>query len=400
MARVRAWVRRPTDMSLNTHRGAVRSGTESPESRSDQAPLAASTPRVWARASLCLRAGEWVEVRSLSEILETLDSGTGAMGGLPFMPEMVQFCGQKFRVYKSAHKTCDTIDQYVIRRMDSAVHLEGLRCDGTAHGDCQAACLIFWKEAWLKRTDGPPTDAIADGSPSSQLRPVATAGPQTECDALHRASRVTDDRTDGDERYRCQATELLEATTELRRRDRWNPLFYLKDLTSGNVTLRDFVWYGSLAVVNAFTYRWRQKRYPHLCGLAGRHTPTEDKHVQGGELVRVRSRSDIMQTLSSGLRNRGLSFDVEMVPYCGTGPVRVLRRVERIVDEKTGRLVRLPNACLILDGVTCGGKLSMHRMFCPRSIYPYWREIWLERVHQPVADASRGNDPPRRRLTS
>ena len=25
-----------------------------------------------------------------------------------------------------------------------------LRCDGKAYGGCQAACLIFWKEAWLK----------------------------------------------------------------------------------------------------------------------------------------------------------------------------------------------------------------------------------------------------------
>ena len=38
-------------------------------------------------------------------------------------------------------------------------------------------------------------------------------------------------------------------------------------------------------------------------------------------------------------------------------------------------------ACLILDSVTCGGGFSRDRLFCPRSIYPYWHEIWLKRVH-------------------
>jgi hypothetical protein len=43
-------------------------------------------------------------------------------------------------------------------------------------------------------------------------------------------------------------------------------------------------------------------------------------------------------------------------------------------------MMHMPNACIILDGVTCSGCLSQDRLFCPRSIYPYWREIWLERA--------------------
>ena len=70
----------------------------------------------------------------------------------------------------------------------------------------------------------------------------------------------------------------------------------------------------------------------------------------------------------------------------------VLSRVERIVDEKTGNLIQLPNPCLILDGVTCSGMLSSSRMFCPRKVYPFWREIWLTRVsndpHKPSAHQS------------
>jgi hypothetical protein len=40
-------------------------------------------------------------------------------------------------------------------------------------------------------------------------------------------------------------------------------------------------------------------------------------------------------------------------------------------------MMQLKNPCIILEGVTCTS--DYHRQ-CPRSIYAYWREIWLERV--------------------
>ena len=48
------------------------------------------------------------EKKSADEILATLDEKL-SLDNLPFMPEMLQFCGQRFRVYKSADKSCDTI---------------------------------------------------------------------------------------------------------------------------------------------------------------------------------------------------------------------------------------------------------------------------------------------------
>lgn len=35
---------------------------------------------------------------------------------------------------------------------------------------------------------------------------------------------------------------------------------------------------------------------------------------------------------------------------------------------------------VMLDGVTCKALFSGQRMFCPRGINLWWREIWLERV--------------------
>src|SRR5271166_5806102 len=116
------------------------------------------------------RAGDLVEVRSKEEILATLDEG-GCVGGMPFMPEMLQFCGQRFRVEAVAHKTCDTIKQVRGLRLQSSVHLAGVRCDGSAHGGCQAGCNLFWKDQWLKPVSGDRNEhgklAIAPSNPPS-----------------------------------------------------------------------------------------------------------------------------------------------------------------------------------------------------------------------------------------
>jgi hypothetical protein len=332
---------------------------------------------------LNLRAGEWVEVRSADEILASLDE-TCALDGLPFMPEMLPYCGKTFRVQKSAHKTCDTIELYVIRRMANAVHLEELRCDGSGHDGCQAKCLIFWNEAWLKRVDRRSGDSAQPGSPAEASTPPSASG----AEILRRASRVQGGAGTGETVYRCQATDMLKATTNVRRRERWDPRFYLKDLSSGNVSLGSFLLYGARAASNAFTRRWFNWRYPPVRGLAEGKTPTCNLNMQPGELVQVRSKEEIMRTLSPQQRNRGLWFDIEMVGYCNS-TFRVLDRVEKIVDEKTGRMVTLPNPCLILDGVVCTGHNSVDRMFCPRAIYPYWREVWLKRVDGGTVPESR-----------
>ncbi len=104
---------------------------------------------MWARR---FRPGELVEVRSEAEILATLDP-RGMLDRLPFMPEMLKYCGMRFRVSRRAEKTCDTIAGSTSRRMIGAVHLENLRCSGEEHGGCQARCLLFWKDEWLKKVD-------------------------------------------------------------------------------------------------------------------------------------------------------------------------------------------------------------------------------------------------------
>ncbi len=128
-----------------------------PVRRLVRAPL-----RVFARADgerkwTGLEPGDEVEVRRLDEILATLDD-RGTLEGLPFMPEMVAFCGKRFRVFRRVDKLNDWVDHTGLRRVRDTVLLEGLHCDGAGHDGCQARCHIRWNEAWLKR----PTNAAKD----------------------------------------------------------------------------------------------------------------------------------------------------------------------------------------------------------------------------------------------
>jgi hypothetical protein len=96
--------------------------------------------------------------------------------------------------------------------------------------------------------------------------------------------------------------------------------------------------------------------------------------------VRVKSYEKILSTLDSeNLMNRGMRFDAEEVPFCGR-TYRVRNRIVRFIDENSGKMKTLKTPAVILEGVYCHSRYSPHRMFCPRSIFPWWREIWLERV--------------------
>jgi len=344
---------------------------------------------------LNLRNGEVVEVRSKEEILATLDS-SGELDNLPFMPEMLQYCGKRFRVFRRAVKLCDTINWTGKHRMDNAVHLEGLRCDGQAHGGCEAGCLLYWKEAWLKRVDPdvPSSGGEArEGAPASSSLPsrqpvpanVTVSGRLITVSSLMRATRANGQAAaPGDEQFSCQATELIRAAPI--RMSWWDPRQYIRDVKAGNVRARTMIRYLIIMLFNKFQAANRRflprvplirnaRDYPFIDGQLTK-TPKETLDLQPGELVEIKSKEEIVRTLDKHNRNRGLLFDVEMVKYCGQR-ARVLRRVDHIINEKTGRMMHFSGDCIVLEGVFCRAE---YRGYCPRSIYPYWREIWLKRV--------------------
>jgi hypothetical protein len=339
-------------------------------------------------ASLQLRAGEMVQVRSRDEILQTLDR-RGCLDGLPFMPEMLRYCGRQFRVRSVAHKTCDTIHSGGGRRMRNCVHLEDLRCDGADHGGCQAGCLIFWNEAWLKRAGSPETPS-----------PRRSSGVRCTAADLYRATQAPGPVDAADPAYRCQVTDLLNATEPL---PWWDLRQYISDVTSGNRTVRHMLRILSLGAFRAVVatghgyrflvgaynriQRWKGGQpYPDIPDRIpkGERTPTETLDLQPGELVQVKSHEEIRATTTSGGFNRGMRFDVEMVKYCGK-TYRVQARVDKIINEKTGRMMHMQYPCILLDDVFCRAECTPMRLGCPRAVNTYWREIWLRRVGSPEA---------------
>jgi hypothetical protein len=322
--------------------------------------------------SLALKVGDVVEVLSAGEILATLDE-KGELDSLPFMPEMLRFCGQRLTVHKVANKLCDTMTGTGMRRMEDAVHLTAARCDGSAHGGCQTACLLYWKTAWLKRVDGPPTPP-----PTRLERPLLP---------ILEVNTRKEPEPDGEERFRCQATELLRAAPELLPFRSMGQ--YVADIRVGNAgvgaTLRT-LFFGLFNRYQKFS-----KRFPRWLRIKdglpwgfvrpGPHagtTPTGTIDLQPGELVRIKSRDEIIATLNAKGFNRGLGFEEDMARSCGR-TARVTARVERCIDEKTGKMLEMKNPCIALDDIICDG---VYKSNCPRAFIPFWREIWLERVSE------------------
>jgi hypothetical protein len=299
-----------------------------------------------------LYPGDIVEVKSPDEILRTLDED-GTLGKLPFMPEMVEFCGKRFRVSKRALKTCiygPIVAMLGFNNADILV-LDELRCSGVAHDGCQKACTIFWREAWLRKVDnlGVETNQDRTGHQRLQARLKTSTGPNT---------------------YFCQASELLKIASPLSRRDRFGSC--IRDVRARNYTAFEMARSIGIWMI------WRIRRIilgPYAHGTR-KSTPDESLNLQPGESVQVRSIDDIRDSLNKKAHNRGLHFFPNMRLLCGSQS-NVRSRLDKIIVDGTGEMRQLHNT-VYLEGSMCG---CSHVAFggCPRKEFAYWREIWLRR---------------------
>jgi hypothetical protein len=150
-----------------------------------------------------LHPDDLVEVKSADGILQTLDED-GVLGGLPFMPEMIPLCDEKFRVSSRAVETCWYGEGSGMGRFpaEDVVLLDGVRCSGWDHDGCQKACNIFWPETWLHRVeDANAASLAADGNERLRARLKTVSRPN---------------------KYFCQSSEILLATVELSRWERFS----------------------------------------------------------------------------------------------------------------------------------------------------------------------------------
>jgi hypothetical protein len=314
-----------------------------------------------------LRRGDFVEVKMPDEIATTLDAD-GAEDSLPFMPEMLEFCGQRFRVAMRALTTCfsgpGTTRGF---RTDDVVTLDGVRCSGASHDGCQKACMIFWREAWLRKVEDSSARPPADSRATSQLRArlKVSTGPKT---------------------YYCQASQLSKATDPL---SRWERLERnLRGVGVGNFNIAQMV--RSLGIF----FLWKIRRvllgvYPRGGGQSP--APAQSLNLQPGEWVEVKPLSSIIETLNERGDNRGLSFTPYMRLFCGQR-LKVKGRIDKIVVDGTGQMRQLRNT-VWLEGSTCGcSYLGLGTGGCSRCEVNYWRESWLRRANDGSVAAPREED--------
>ena len=318
------------------------------------------------RTAVHLRAGDIAVVRDAQEILPTLDSD-GTLDGLPFMPEMLEFCGKTFRVLNRVVQA--TVDGAFLKhhvesfvrefRNNDVVTLNGVRCPGVDHDGCQRGCAIFWKEAWLKKVEDVDAECI------THREPVTTGSDQVYS--------LLKTRTAGGN-YFCQSSEFLKATRHLSGARRVRKCFSAvaaRNISALGMVKRVLVW------------MW-WKSYAKVIGQHARgkqnNTPSETLNLQPGDFVEVKPIQEIVTTLNQNGRNRGLHFSADQRPFCG-GRYRVRSRADNFIAEGSGEMKHFGNT-VILEDVCCDSSCFAFGG-CYRSDLLYWREIWLRKVESP-----------------
>lgn len=325
-------------------------------------------------------------VKRESEIRATLDEND-SLEGLPFTAEMWALCGRTFDV--RAHANRIFVEGFQVRSIRNAVLLQGARCNGESHNRCGRLCLFLFKKAWLTLESErfPRGGPEEKGEAFERVAPLAVR-PLLPCQG--------------------QAPVLLRATQPP---SMWAPWSYVGDVPSGRMSSRDFLCMSLFSLNRRWDVRediWQLRPETmtwlrliqtlrllsiQRLGPASRRPKiftscsalAEEKAVNGhilrtlelepGEVVEVRDPNEILATLDSKGRNRGLSFVGSMLKYCG-GRYRVLARPTCVVDEKSGTL-RATQDIVLLEGVTCDG---ISYRGCPRQCYWFWRESWVKRI--------------------
>jgi hypothetical protein len=251
---------------------------------------------------------------------------------------------------------------------DDVVFLEGgLRCDGSGHDGCKRSCKLFWKEAWLRPLE--PEEAAEPPSAPAAGREACLARLKTKMDETH---------------YLCQTTSLPRATEPFPGSKKLSALrVAVQEVRDGDRTVGEL-----LRMLVLFTWQRLVRRLYRGRWLAGpgNRTPSASVGLAPGDRVRVRSRAEVVATLDSDRRNRGLGVCHEMTRCCGA-QAEVRQRIDRIIDERTGVMRELRNTVSLRN--VQGRGISMPDADClcydelgdcPRGEMMLWREIWLERI--------------------
>lgn len=311
-----------------------------------------------------LKIGDWVRVRGAEQIEKTLVDGR--LDGLPFMPEMVAYCDCSFRIKRFATKVCVNGESIEICSLENCVILQMQnRCDGSHHGNCDMGCDFIWKLDWLIQLEQPP---VAESEPSAPPAPPEFLSRLVQISTCGDMANGNLNRDKQSARFCCQATELTHATSRL------SPLQfkqYVTDSKLNNVSKFTIGKFIASVLIKKIT-----KQSDSLAGPCRGRTPAS-KPLNVGDWVQIKSLEEIRLTLDEGGCNRGLWFDPkEMAAFCGQELI-ISRKIERLIDERTGELKVLKTPSYVLSETECSG---IFRRFCSRGMLHFWREIWLTKT--------------------
>ncbi len=298
--------------------------------------------------SLSLGASDRVEVRSAEEILATLDE-KGKLGGIAFTPQMVDFCGKTFRISKKANRIIleSTGERRILKK--PMVMLEGAICNGKAHGGCDRSCFYLWPEAWLKKTSSPGNGGLMMRDQKEVIADIP------EC---------------------CQSNfdDLLEATLPDPRLALWLRRYWWR--------LKRNLWHLSILGVSGYRSRaFPSTQSKNIINAENKEakssgTSSASLHLQPGDYVEVRPLKEIFATLDRDDKLNGMRFNKEMAKFSGYR-FKVYRKLDKMVSEGDGRLLKVKTPTVLLEGAFCDGKAHGK---CDRYCFAFWREAWLKKL--------------------
>lgn len=142
--------------------------------------------------------------------------------------------------------------------------------------------------------------------------------------------------------------------------------------------IRRVLW--KLGVVQFMRENKRRRTWK---GFSGREpsrnlTHSSSQGLKEGDIVEVRSKEQVLQTLDGNNRLDGCVFMDAMWQYCGTRQ-KVLKRVQYFFDEANSEM-RKARDTVLLEGLLCSGKIPNWKHECDRSCFYFWKEGWLVKI--------------------
>ncbi len=125
-------------------------------------------------------------------------------------------------------------------------------------------------------------------------------------------------------------------------------------------------------------FKYKNKTFSEKIISKGFHSHDSNSALKPGDVVVVRSKEEILETLDENRSLEGCGFMTEMWQYCNTRQ-KIFKRVRYFFDERSSKFLKA-RSTVFLEGLRCSGKLSKLMPRCDRSCYFFWKEEWLKKI--------------------